>query len=75
MSIKSRINKLETKQPVCGHVITKECIDTAHQLLKKITGVDRPVSYESVGSPLSSGLSEETKRLIDEITGREELIR
>jgi len=71
MSINSRINKLETKQPVSGHVITKQCIDTVHQLLKNVTGEDRPVSYESVGMPFRFELSEEAKRRLDEITGRD----
>ena len=71
MSINSRINKLEIKQLDSGHVITKQCIDIVHQLHQNVIGEDRPVSYESVGTRFRFELSEETKRRLDEITGRD----
>ena len=73
MTIKSRLNKLESKlQPVGGRVITKQCIDAARQTMEQITGEARPVSYVGMGKPLVS-LSVETRRLIDELTGRNKL--
>ena len=69
MNVRSRLKKLESRRPT-GYVITKQSIDANHRFLEEITGKTLPVSYESVGKPLVFKLSEEIRRRIDEITGR-----